>query len=63
MTGPALRAITDAGGMTHLVTDAAMAAGRPHGRYIAVCDCPVLPASLTAPESDFCRFCRRRAGR
>ncbi|MGH4012431.1 MAG: hypothetical protein ACRDSL_00520 [Pseudonocardiaceae bacterium] len=58
-----LLAVTDIGGTTHLVTEAAMAAGRPAGRYIAVCDTEVLAASLTAPESGHCRFCCRwRAG-
>lgn len=34
----ALRAVTDVGGLTHLVTDAAMAAGRRAGCYQAVCE-------------------------
>lgn len=58
-----LRAVTDVGGTTHLVTDEAMAAGRPAGCYRAVCGTHVLAASLTAPESDRCRACRAwRAG-
>ncbi len=56
-----LLAVTDAQtSLAHLVTVQAMAAGRPHGRYTAVCGYPVLAASLTAPESDSCRACRRR---
>jgi hypothetical protein len=60
---PALLAVTDVDGITHLVTDEAMAAGRRYGRYNAVCDGHVLAASLTMPESGRCRACRRwRAG-
>ncbi len=40
-----LRTVTDVGGLTHLVTDAAMAAGRRAGCYAAVCADRVLPAS------------------
>ncbi|MGH3887300.1 MAG: hypothetical protein ACRDSZ_12170 [Pseudonocardiaceae bacterium] len=48
----------------HLVTDAAVAAGRADGgRYVAVCGIAVLPASLTTPETSHCVSCdfwRRR---
>ncbi len=57
-------AMTDVDGVAHLVTDAAMATGRPTGRYAAVCGGQVLAASLTAPERGYCRSCRReKAGR
>lgn len=49
--------------IAHLVTDEQMAAGRQFGRYTAVCGESVLVASLTAPEREYCRQCRRsRAG-
>ncbi len=55
-----LFAVTDAGGVAHLVTDEAMAAGR----YATVCGSQVLAASLTTPERGYCRSCRRgRKGR
>lgn len=61
--GAALLAVTDVEGIEHLVTDAAMAAGRRVGRYVAVCDAEVIAASLTMPESGHCRACRQwRAG-
>jgi len=53
-----LRAVTDIGGTTHLVTDEAMAAGRRAGCYRAVCGSHLLAASLTTPESGHCRSCR-----
>jgi len=56
--------VTDNGGVAHLVTEEAMAAGRPMGRYLAVCGSSVLAASLTTPECGSCRSCLRwRAGR
>ena len=60
----ALRAVVDvSSALAHLVTDEAMAAGRRSGRYLAVCGDRVLAASLTAPESGYCKRCRRwRAG-
>lgn len=59
----ALRAVTDAGGLTHLVTDEAMVVGRRLGRYAACCGTEILAASLTTPEAGRCRPCRRwRAG-
>lgn len=59
-----LRAVTDVGGLTHLVSDEAIAAGRRAGCYAAVCGNHVLAASLTALESGRCQDCRRlRAGR
>lgn len=62
--GVALVAVTGAGGVTHLVTDDAMVAGRPAGLYAAVCGSQVIAASLTTPERGHCRTCRRwRAGR
>jgi hypothetical protein len=51
-------AVTDNAGVEHLVTEEAMAAGRPIGRYVAVCGAPVLAASLTTPECSSCRACR-----
>jgi hypothetical protein len=47
-------------GTGHRVTDEAFAAGRrAGGRYVAVCGLPVLPASLTAPERDYCPKCEQ----
>lgn len=57
--GTALVAVTGADGTTHLVTDAAMTAGRHSGLYAAVCDRQVIAASLTTPESGHCKRCRR----
>ncbi|MCA1673645.1 MAG: hypothetical protein LC799_16075 [Actinobacteria bacterium] len=57
--GAALLAVTDAEGIEHLITEAAMTAGRRAGRYTAACGDEVLAASLTAPESGHCRACRR----
>jgi hypothetical protein len=55
--------VTDTDGTAHLVTEEAMAAGRPAGRYRAACGSEVLAASLTTPERGYCRSCRRgRAG-
>jgi hypothetical protein len=56
--GAALLAVTDVEGIEHLVTDAAMAAGRRVGRYVAAYGTEVLAASLTAPETTRCRRCR-----
>lgn len=55
-------AMTDARtGRMHLVTDAAVAAGRVNaGRYVSVCGVVVLAASLTTPESSYCAYCRGR---
>jgi hypothetical protein len=56
--------VTAADGVAHLVTEKAMAAGRPVGRYLAVCGTGFLAASLTIPERGCCRSCRRwRSGR
>lgn len=56
---PRVIAMTDA--RTHrarLVTDATVAAGRANvGRYFAVCGIVVLAASLTIPETSYCRSC------
>jgi hypothetical protein len=42
----------------HLLTDEALATGRRvNGPYIALCGTDVLPASLTAAERGFCRWC------
>ncbi len=49
-----LLAVTDAGGIAHLVTDDATAAGR----YLAACGTEVLAASLTTSESGHCRPAR-----
>ncbi len=46
-------------GGAHLVTHEAAAAGRPAGRYRAVCGAIVLAASLTTPERASCRACER----
>jgi len=54
--------MTDVMGITHLLTDDAMIAGRPSGRYVAVCGDEVLAGSLTTPERDYCRPCRWRVG-
>ena len=35
-----------------------MVAGRLSGCYVAVCDSPILAASLTTPERRSCRLCR-----
>lgn len=60
----ALIAVTDTGGIAHLVTEDAMIVGRCHGRYVACCGAEILPASLTEPERGYCRACARwRAGR
>ena len=45
--------------MEHLVTDESVAAHRPSGRYLAVCDAQVLAASLTAPQRSRARRARR----
>lgn len=57
-TSPAI-AMTDARSRrAHLVTDAAVAAGRADaGRYVAVCGTVMLPASLTTPETGHCASC------
>lgn len=53
--------ITDARtGQAHRVTEHAAVAGRRAGRYRAVCDELVLPASLTVPERGRCRPCASR---
>jgi hypothetical protein len=58
-----LHAVTDAGGLTHLVTDEAMVVGRRVGRYAACCGAEIVAASLTMPEAGRCQPCRRwRAG-
>jgi hypothetical protein len=63
-TRPAARlTVTDVAGIEHLVTDEAMAAGRPTGRYTAACGDEILAGSLTAPESSRCKPSRRRAGK
>ncbi|HEY6423832.1 MAG TPA: hypothetical protein VIY28_11405 [Pseudonocardiaceae bacterium] len=56
---PRVIAITDARTYrAHLVSDAAAAAGRADvGRYVAVCGMVVLAASLTTPDTSFCRAC------
>jgi hypothetical protein len=41
----------------HFVTDEAAAAGRPRGRYVAICGRVVLAASLTTPETSYCGSC------
>jgi hypothetical protein len=49
--------VTDADGLMHLVTDAAMTSGRSAGRYRAVCGTVVFTASLTTPERRLCSAC------
>lgn len=62
--GTALVSVTGTGGVTHLVTDEAMVAGRPTGLYAALCGRQVIAASLTTPERGHCRTCRCwKAGR
>jgi hypothetical protein len=59
-----LFAMTDASGVTHLITDEAMTTGQPIGCYAAVCGDQVLAASLTTPERRYCRSCHQgKAGR
>jgi len=56
-----LTVVTDArSGTAHLVTEEAMAAGRPTGRYVGLCDGEVIAASLTTPARGYCRRCRHR---
>ncbi len=58
----ALTAVTDARThRAHLVTDDASAAGRPSGRYKALCGAIVLAASLTTPDRGQCDTCTHRA--
>ena len=61
---PRVIAMTDARTYrAHLVTDAAVAAGRADmGWYHAVCGVVVLAASMTTPETSFCGACARRHG-
>ncbi|MGH3912459.1 MAG: hypothetical protein ACRDTC_03460 [Pseudonocardiaceae bacterium] len=63
MSAPALTffPVSDTAGVVHLVTEEAMAAGRPTGCYLAVCGSPVLAASLTTPERSSCRSCAEGA--
>ncbi|MGH3910655.1 MAG: hypothetical protein ACRDRM_07465, partial [Pseudonocardiaceae bacterium] len=63
MSAPVRHAVTGVDGVAHLVTDDAMATGRTAGRYMAVCDTEVIAASLTTPESGYCRHCRQRRAR
>lgn len=66
MSAPAvvLFPVTGTDGVTHLVTEEAMAAGRPTGCYVATCGTAVPAASLTTPEHGRCRSCHRgEAGR
>lgn len=44
--------------VAHLVTDAAVAAGRRAGRYVGVCGAVVLPGSLMEGTARGCRSCR-----
>ena len=48
-------------GCAHLVSEHAVAVGRRAGRYIALCDRKVIPASLTAHERNRCLDCTRGA--
>lgn len=60
-----LAEVTDAQtGITHLVSDEAMAAAiiARSGSYLAACGAEVLTASLTTPESAVCRRCRTVVG-
>jgi hypothetical protein len=61
---PRVIAMTDARTYrAHLVTDAAVAAGRADmGCYHAVYGVVVLAASMTTPETSFCGTCARRHG-
>jgi hypothetical protein len=61
---PAFITITDARTRrTHLVSDAASAAGRSSGRYEAACGVTVLAASLHEPDTGRCDACVREAAR
>lgn len=61
---PVLLELTGPRGMTHLVSEEAMVAGRRVGRYATVCGLMVLATSLTTPGSGYCRRCAsRRADR
>lgn len=58
-----LLAVTDVNRITHLLTEDAVVIGRRLGRYVTCCGVEILAASLTTPESGYCRRCRRwRAG-
>ncbi|MGH3719064.1 MAG: hypothetical protein ACRDRI_09540 [Pseudonocardiaceae bacterium] len=51
-------AMTDANTRcAHFVTDEAATAGRPVGRYVAICGRVVIAASLTTPETGYCDSC------
>ena len=47
----------------HLMIEKAAIVGRLVGRYLTVCGVEVLAASLTTPESGYCRSCVRWAAR
>lgn len=49
--------VTDPSGCTHLVAEERFAAGCRSGRYIALCDAPVVSASLTVESGVLCRRC------
>ncbi|MGH8920601.1 MAG: hypothetical protein ACRD0H_20095 [Actinomycetes bacterium] len=63
MSAPALTffPLCDTAGVAHLVTEEAMAAGRPTGCYLAVCGSSVMAGSLTTPERGSCRSCAEGA--
>ena len=53
--------VTNAQGLTHLVSEEHFTTGRSSGSYRAVCGAPVLTASLAA-DGRPCLDCVRRAG-
>lgn len=60
---PSVITMTDTGGRQHYVSETAVACGHQSGRYIAMCDREITPASLTTPDGDACRSCALWAGR
>lgn len=55
--------VTDPSGRTHLVAQECFAAGRQSGHYIALCDDPVVSASLTVEGGVLCRRCVENGSR
>jgi hypothetical protein len=49
-------------GWQHYVTEGAAVDGRRSGRYLSVCGCAFIPASLTTPDGAACRSCAVWAG-
>ncbi|HEY4008219.1 MAG TPA: hypothetical protein VGM60_23975 [Pseudonocardia sp.] len=53
--------VTD--GRDHLVAEDALEAGRRTGRYQALCEHEIIPASLTSPPGPTCADCAQRSDR